>query len=288
MRMHRFIHISLLLLFAVACYQSNAQVYELYKGDTINRVDAQMRKQGQWIYFYDDARTQVKMRGEFVNNKRVGLWVKYYENGNRKHEVTYQKGKTIGPARFYYKNGIIREEGKWVVKHWVGEYRYYHENGKLSYEFFYNGEGERTGAQNYYYESGDLMINGTWKDGKKTGTLTEYYKDGTVKSEKVFEEGNYKQAQSSNFEKGEKPGGEIVKKKSEKLTFTGQYRKIGPTGLLLQRGYFKDGELYNGKWHFYDVNGNRYMTKVLEEKKVVKVIEYDDQDTTPTEKTPEN
>lgn len=286
--MHRFIHCFIVLLITVTCFQSKAQVYELYKGDTINRVDPQMRKQGKWIYFYDDARTKIKMKGEFENNRRVGLWIKYFMSGSRKHEVTYQNGKTIGPARFYYENGYVREEGKWVMKHWVGEYRYYHENGQLSYEFFYNGEGERTGEQNYYYETGDLMITGNWKDGKKVGTLTEYYKDGTVKSEKVFEAGKYKKAESQNFEKGEKPGGEIIKEKSKKLLFTGQYKKIGPTGLLLQRGYFKDGELYNGKWHFYDVNGNRYMTKVLEEKKVIKVIDHIEQDTTTTDDAPGN
>ena len=266
---------------------SSGQVYELYKGDTINQVDKQMRKQGQWIYFYDDARTKIKMEGEFQNNKRIGLWIKYYENGNRKHEVTYQMGKTIGPARFYYENGNIREEGKWVLKHWVGEYRYYHENGTLSYEFFYNSEGERTGEQNYYYETGDLMITGDWKDGKKTGTLKEFYKDGTVKYEKEFVEGKYQPDQSKDFKKGEKPGGEIVKKKSKKILFTGQYKKISPNGLLLQRGYFKDGELVNGKWHFYDINGKRYQTKVLENKKVVKVIDYTKEESNSTEKTPD-
>ncbi len=251
-----------------------SQVYEIYKGDTINQVDKHMRKQGSWIYFFDDARTQIRMEGRFLDNKRVGLWVKYYKNGNRKNEITYKNGKPIGPARFYYENGHIREEGEWLIKHWIGEYRYYHDNGNLSYEFYYNAEGKRTGEQNYFYKTGDLMITGKWENGKEKGVVKEYYKDGTVKNEKIFNEGKYQKGKSKTYEKGEKPGGEIVKKKSKKLMFTGNYRKTSPEGYLLQRGYFEKGELVKGKWHFYDINGKKYMTKILENKKVVKVIDY--------------
>lgn len=266
---------AMFLLLCFASAQAHAQVFEIYKGDTINRVDKQMRKQGKWIYFYDEnKREQIRMKGAFVDNHRVGLWIKYFKNGNRKNEVTYKRGKPIGPARFYYENGHIREEGEWLIKHWIGEYRYYHENGNLAYEFMYNAEGKRTGEQNYYYPTGDLMITGEWQKGKKTGVVTEYYKDGSVKNEKVFKAGNYQKTQSKEYEKGEKEGGAIVKKKSKKLLFTGPYRKTSPEGLLLQRGYFKDGELVNGKWHFYDVKGKRYMTKILKNKAVVKIIDH--------------
>jgi len=259
--------------------QSTAQVYELYKGDTINQVDKHTRKQGLWIYFYDDTNTKIRMKGQFSDNKRIGLWIRYFENGNRKNEITYKNGKPIGPARFYYENGHIREEGEWLIKHWIGEYRYYHDNGNLSYEFYYDAEGKRTGEQNYYYETGDLMITGHWEKGKEKGVVTEYYKDGTVKNEKVFNEGKYQKEQSKAFEQGEKPGGEFVQKKSKKLIFTGNYRKTSPEGYLLQRGYFEKGELVNGKWHFYDVNGKKYMTKILENSKVIKVIDYTKDDT---------
>ena len=123
------------------------------------------------------------------------------------------------------------------------------------------------------------MITGDWKNGKKTGVVKEFYKDGSVKSEKVFKEGNYQKADSKTYEKGDKEGGEVVKKKSKKLLFTGPYRKTSPDGLLLQRGYFKDGELVDGKWYFYDVNGKRYKTKILKDKEVVKIIDHIKKDT---------
>jgi antitoxin component YwqK of YwqJK toxin-antitoxin module len=268
--MLRIYHIIILLFTVFLVSGLKAQVYELYKGDTINVVDEQLRKQGTWIYFYDDNREQIKMKGAFANNKREGIWIKYYENGNRKNEVTYEGGKPKGPARFYYENGNIQEEGNWQVKFWVGEYRYYHENGVLSYEFLFDQEGKRTGEQNYYYESGDLMITGDWNQGKEVGVVTEYYQDGTVKTERNFSDGEIQVGQTQKYEKGEKAGGKEVKMKSKKLLYTGDYTKTSPKGLLLQKGYFKDGELVNGEWHFYDINGKRFMTKILENKEVVK------------------
>lgn len=252
--------------------QVRGQVYELYNGDTINLVTKTMKKVGEWKYFYDKDRTKIKSEGLFIDNNKEGIWISYYENGARKNEITYKKNRPIGPARFYYENGYVKEEGNWLIKHWIGAYKFYHENGNLSYEFFFDAEGERTGEQFYYYDSGELMITGKWEDGKKTGVLTEYYTDGTVKNEKHFTDGKIEDAKTKEYQAGEKPGGEIVKSKSKKLLFTGDYRKTSPEGLLLQRGYFVDGELVNGKWYFYDINGKLFMTKVLENKLVVDTL----------------
>jgi hypothetical protein len=41
----------ILLLFSTLCISLNGQKYEIYKGDTINYVDAQNQKQKFWIYF---------------------------------------------------------------------------------------------------------------------------------------------------------------------------------------------------------------------------------------------
>lgn len=248
------------------------QVYELYNGDTINFVTKTMKKEGSWKYFYDKDRLKIKSEGLFVNNNKEGIWISYYENGTRKNEITYKKNRPIGMARFYYENGHIKEEGNWLIKHWIGSYKYFHENGNLSYEFFFDAEGQRTGEQFYYYDSGELKITGKWEDGKKTGLLTEYYVDGSVKIEKRFSDGKIEEAKTAEYPPGEKLGGEIVKRKSKKLLFTGDYRITSAEGLLLQRGYFVDGEIVNGKMHFYDITGKLYMTKVLENKMVVDTL----------------
>ncbi|PLX18283.1 MAG: hypothetical protein C0599_12400 [Salinivirgaceae bacterium] len=274
--MRRIYHIVILIITVFLVSGLKAQVYELYKGDTINQVDAQLRKQGQWIYFYDDNREQPKMKGQFVNNKREGVWIKYYENGNRKNEVTYENGKPKGLVRFYYENGNVQEEGNWQVEYWVGEYRYYHENGILSYEFLFDQNGKRTGEQNYYYETGDLMVTGEWSQGKEAGVVTEYYQDGTVKFERNYVDGEIQDGGTQKYEQGEKAGGKEVKLKSKKVLYTGDYTKTSPNGLLLQKGYFKDGELVNGEWHFYDIHGKRFMTKILKDKKVIETIHLED------------
>ncbi|MDA3865203.1 MAG: hypothetical protein PF489_00480 [Salinivirgaceae bacterium] len=266
--------IPLLLIVLTSHVKLAAQVYKLYEGDTINRVDVNTKKQGDWKYFHDNGKN-ISSEGVYVNNSKKGIWINYYENGNRKSEVTYKKGKPIGPAKFYYENGHVKETGTWLIKHWIGEYHYYYENGNPSYEFYFDAEGKRTGEQLYYYETGALMIAGDWKDGQKTGILTEFHEDGTVKNEKIFVDGEYKKGESKEYEPGVKEADEKFKQKSKKLLYTGNYRKTSPEGYLLQRGYFKDGELINGKWHFYDITGKRFMTKVLENKVVVDTIFYD-------------
>lgn len=262
----------IILILGLFAFAANGQVYEIYEGDTINKVTKTMKKIGFWKYFYDKTKTQIKSEGLFTDNNKEGIWISYYEDGTRKSEITYRKNRPIGPARFYYENGYIKEEGEWLIKHWIGSYKYCHENGNPSYEFFYDAEGNRTGEQYYYYETGELMITGKWEAGKKTGILTEFHTDGSVKNEKIFNDGKIIEGQSKEYAEGAKDGGEIFKKKSKKLLFTGDFRKTSPEGLLLQRGYFVDGELINGKWYFYDINGNLYKTKVLKNKQVIEVI----------------
>jgi len=66
------------------------------------------------------------------SGKPDGVWVSWYENGNKNSEGTYRNGR------------------------WHGTYRVWHPNGKL----FYTGEyanGRRTGIWKYYDSTGVLV-----------------------------------------------------------------------------------------------------------------------------------
>jgi antitoxin component YwqK of YwqJK toxin-antitoxin module len=43
-----------------------------------------------------------------------GQWIEYYENGNKKNEITYSDGKYHGIGRMYDENENLRTEDHWV------------------------------------------------------------------------------------------------------------------------------------------------------------------------------
>lgn len=262
-----------LIIIIIAFTQVNVygQIYEIYKGDTINKINSQMQRNGNWVYFYSSNKKNIKYKGKYVNNKKEGLWITYYKDGTRKSELTYKKGETIGPARFYYPNSNVKEEGYWQSKSWVGPYKYYHENGNLAYEFIYNKNGKRTGKQYYYYETGELMIEGEWVNGKEASKIVEYYKDGSVKNEKVFVNGKFSQKDSKTYKPKEKDGGEHVKQLSKKFNNTGQHSRYNEKKKLIQKGYFKNGKLIDGERYFYDLFGREYQIKTFKAGKVVNI-----------------
>ena len=63
---------------------------------------------------------KVMLAGKSLNNdtylKRQGQFIGYFENGNRKSEAEYDKGKPIGNAQFYYPNGKLYYKSSWDAK----------------------------------------------------------------------------------------------------------------------------------------------------------------------------
>lgn len=269
-----FIAISVLLITSF----SNGQT-----ADTLNRTDANNLKQGYWIK--NDTKTNtISEEGYYADDKKVGLWKKYYPEGKIKSEITYVLGKPDGYARFYYQNGNVSEEGHWKGNKWIGDYKYYHENGNPAYEWVYNDGGKRTGVQKYYYESGKIMIEGEWKDGKEAGVITEYYESGKVKSKKSFnngkldetsvktypahESGNQHEASNNNTNNTE-----TTENNTEPVVeFNGEgYHKLYKNGKLEYDGTWKNFVFVEGKRYFYE-NGKLTMIKVYRDERVIDII----------------
>ena len=134
-----------------------------------------------------DAEQIVEM-GEYKSNRKMGLWIKYYANGNVKSEITYRSNRPNGPYKTYYENGQLEESGNWKNNRNIGTFERYHENGQPQQKFVFNSTGKRDGRQEYYYDNGQLMIEGVIKEGKESGAFTSYYENGETKSIKVYNE----------------------------------------------------------------------------------------------------
>jgi serine phosphatase RsbU (regulator of sigma subunit) len=134
-----------ILIFCFTCswilaQQSNAvyNSYEIYLGDTINRVDKSGLKQGRWIYFGKDKkgwmnrlfkREQMVEEGHYIHGKRHKLWKSYHHTGKLKSEITYVGDTPEGKARFYNADGKIMLEGELENHQFIKEYFVYDSNG---------------------------------------------------------------------------------------------------------------------------------------------------------------
>ncbi|MBA2612389.1 MAG: SpoIIE family protein phosphatase [Bacteroidetes bacterium] len=117
--------------------QKNKTEFELFLGDTINKIDKNGDKQGRWIHFGKDSKglknkllkhNQIVEDGFFVDNLKSGLWKTYHTNTNKiKSEVTYKEGIANGKTKFYTEKGKLRQEGTLKDNQWDGKITFYND-----------------------------------------------------------------------------------------------------------------------------------------------------------------
>ena len=249
-----------------------------------NKTNAEGRKVGAWVITGAEsskpgyAASAKVEEGNYENGRKVGMWKMYYPSGKIKSEITYISGRPKGPYKTYYENGNVEEQGNWALNKQTGNFKRYHENGKISQDFTFNASGKRDGPQKYYHENGQLMIEGNWNGGKEDGEVKEYFEDGSVKSVRVFNGGQMDASKSTFKEPASKSVAvkvepEPVKDASNKVKTSvkvtastakpntgyfdgnGQHTLYNRNKQILQKGLFKDGRLYDGKFYKYDRNG---------------------------------
>jgi hypothetical protein len=83
------------------------------RGDTLNRVDQQNKKQGPWTVAVPELRGErgYEEEGYFLNDQKEGVWKRYSLEGVKIAEENYRWGKLNGNQRYFsYNGGLIREE----------------------------------------------------------------------------------------------------------------------------------------------------------------------------------
>lgn len=270
------------------------QSFQIYGGDTINKVDANNMKQEKWIYFGNmvnlpEYKPEQKVEeGKYRDNRKEGMWVKYFPNDKIMSEITFASNRPMGEYKIYYDNGSIQEQGVWKNNRNTGTFKRFHENGQPQQDFTFNETGKREGTQKYFHENGQVMIVGNWNEGKENGELKEYYANGDLKSVKVFNAGGMDEAKTQAFEpkkpdvklpeiKTEVPvkETEVVQIKEEKpneaigvFNGEGNHTLYNKNRLPSQKGFFEKGRLKDGTKFIYDKDG------ILVKKEVYKKFRY--------------
>ena len=263
-----------------------SQGFELLGRDTVNKIDIDGKKQGKWVLFGRHKAggcykpDQKAEEGLYKDNRKVGVWVEYYCNGNMKNKLTFTNGRPDGYAQMFHENGKISEEGMWKNSRWVGSYKLYYDNGQVQHEFVFSPTGKREGNQKYFYDNGQLAIEGSFVNGKESGVIKEYYENGDIKAEKNYADGNVDVASIKEFQpkkpiapKSEIPAenAPVVKiapdERPNEAAKKGAAAAKGPIVLngpntlynknkqITKDGVFKDNRFMDGKAYIYDENG---------------------------------
>ena len=243
--------------------------------DTVNQMDGMGRKEGYWKVTAPKAEKpeyadgQPIEEGRYAGGKRVGVWRRFWPNGNIMSEVTYRMGIPRGDYRTYYPNGKVEEAGNWDLDRNTGKFQRWHPNGKLAQDFVFNAFGVRDGEQKYYHENGKLAVEVTVRQGKEHGALKRYTAAGELLQVAQFNDGVMDPAKSKFLKPVPEAEDIKVDPKAEpapavaatERTNAVVFRENGYNTLydkqlrITQQGEFANGRLFDGKRYTYGTNG---------------------------------
>lgn len=214
--MRKFIIIFIFILAIPSCLaQQNLPL--AYPSEVLYKGDLAYFNGSPFTGILLDKKTNKKI-GEFNNGYRDGLFIAYYENGEKKSECNYIKGQKDGIYREWFENKHIKLSYTYNLGRITdGQYVIYLENGqKESVITYKNGEivNESKYAENKLIESLELSIEmypngntksrGYLKNGEREGLWTDWYETGKKKSEGSFKNGKKEGVWTFWFENGQK------------------------------------------------------------------------------------
>ena len=236
----------------------------LLSRERINRKDANGLKQGLWKDFYKN--NKLKSEITYLNDMKNGYFKKYDSSGTLVSIEKYINDEIIKHAeelkeyeirRDYYPNGRVMIEGSYYNGKPDGIRREYDENGKITNSYiFYDGilsgegivdiDGFKQGPWKEYYEDGNIMSEGVYKNNLPINEWKYYHKNG-----KIEQQGKYS---SKGLPVGEwkffYPSGNILKKEFYvNGELNEEYLEYSDSGNVIVKGFYNDG-LEDGEWYF--------------------------------------
>lgn len=258
---------------------------------------------------------EVVEEGSFVDNRKEGLWKHYMPNGELRSEIHYVRNRPNGPYTIYYTNGQIEEQGNWSKSRNTGTFKRFYENGNPQQIFAFSDNGKRNGVQQYFHENGQLELEVNIVNGKEEGLMSRYYANGALKEEKDLSGGMLEHGSIRRFDRNGNPADQVeapdvdtpaelegeveteeilvdIPKDAPKTEAAADEpngaHSFRPNGYnilynhnrqLTQIGDFRNGRLWDGKWHRYNTDGILVRIEVYKAGRYVGtgVLEEDDQ-----------
>jgi antitoxin component YwqK of YwqJK toxin-antitoxin module len=113
------------------------------------------RREGLVMLYYENGNIMYEI--PYRNGLKEGLEKRYSENGRLEHEVPYKNGKKDGVERFYSIGGALAGEISYIDGRKEGfEKWYFFSDGRIKRETLYKS-GRREGVEKRYYEIGSAL-----------------------------------------------------------------------------------------------------------------------------------
>jgi antitoxin component YwqK of YwqJK toxin-antitoxin module len=196
---------------------------------TTNKTDANGLKQGKWVSRYPGG--GLKYEGIFANNKPVGEWKRYHENGRIKALMSYRLNSERIFASLFDEEGRLYAKGVFDGTLRDSTWNFYSGDQMVLIENY--ATGKKTGKAKSFDSNGQVMWEKEYKNDLPDGNSIEYYPSGNKKNE--------------IFYKGGKKNGSVV-----------FYAESGDK--ITEGNYFND--LSDGIWKMFDESGKlKYQVK---------------------------
>ena len=209
--------------------------------DVINQTDAKGYKQGKWINKYPGG--TIRYEGSFVDDRPVGEWKRFHENGKLKAHLFHVPNTDKVAAELYDSEGILYAKGNYIKTVKDSTWKYFNKQKLVGQEDF--SLGLRNGRSMTYFEDGKPASESVWVNGELNGVSRSFFPSGSKKTEIMYRNGKRNGASLVYYESGIQ---EIV-------------------------GFYIDDNA-DGTWKFQDENSNlkyelKYKTGVLLNPEVV-------------------
>jgi antitoxin component YwqK of YwqJK toxin-antitoxin module len=120
-------------------------------------------------HYYDSDYNIKKEEVEYIDNKRNGRSIKYYDNGNVKEECSMIDNILDGEYKSYYDNGQLKKTFKYRRGKRYGVYQSYYDNGTSKELLNYSDDDNLHGLHLKYNVNGAIIENTNYRNNKKDG-----------------------------------------------------------------------------------------------------------------------
>jgi len=153
-----------------------------------NAFDAKGERHGKWQKKYENS-DQLRYEGTFEHGKEIGEFKFYKPSSGKKPTAIKVFSKTTDSIKITYftNQGKVISEGTMIGRARVGTWTYYHNGSSKVMMTEEYQKGKLHGAQQTYFENGQLTEKSMYVQGKKAGKSIAYSEKGIIIKEFTYE-----------------------------------------------------------------------------------------------------
>lgn len=206
--------------------------------ESVNKTDPQGMKQGKWIGKYPGG--TIKYEGKFLNDKPVGQWKRYHENGKTKALMNYYQNSARAFSSLFDTDGKLYAKGVFEGTLRDSTWNFYSGEKLVLTENYQLGKKE--GISRSYDQNNQILSEKSWKNDLQEGKSIEFYPNGLKKSEIIFENG-MKNGPALFFDQD---GAKIVEGRYKEDLSEGEWKFFDKDGKIRYKVQYDKGNILNG------------------------------------------